>query len=76
MHFENCRVPAENVVGGEGNGFKVAMHVLNQGRFGMIAALAAVQRQLIERAVRPTLHFHIQMHIHMPSTIRCSYLTL
>lgn len=58
VHFENCRVPVENVLGGEGNGFKVAMHVLNQGRFGMVAALAAVQRQLIQRAVR-SLHLSL-----------------
>ncbi|CAI9535336.1 unnamed protein product [Staurois parvus] len=42
LHFDEVRVPAENVsLGGEGNGFKVAMNILNNGRFGMAAALSA-----------------------------------
>ncbi|HVB37702.1 MAG TPA: acyl-CoA dehydrogenase family protein, partial [Vicinamibacterales bacterium] len=37
--FENCRIPAENLLGGEGQGFIGAMQVLDAGRIG-IAALA------------------------------------
>ncbi|HVC20258.1 MAG TPA: acyl-CoA dehydrogenase [Vicinamibacterales bacterium] len=37
--FENCRIPAENLLGGEGQGFVGAMQVLDAGRIG-IAALA------------------------------------
>ena len=37
--FENCRIPAENLLGEEGQGFIGAMHVLDAGRIG-IAALA------------------------------------
>lgn len=33
--FENCRVPKENLLGNEGDGFKQAMHVLNGGRVGI-----------------------------------------
>ena len=40
MYFENTPVPVENVLGGEGKGFKVAMMILNNGRFGMGAALS------------------------------------
>ena len=32
VYFENTPVPVENVLGGEGNGFKVAMQILNNGR--------------------------------------------
>ncbi len=33
MYFENTPVPVENVLGGVGNGFKVAMAILNNGRW-------------------------------------------
>ena len=35
----------------EGEGFKVAMNILNNGRFGMAAALSGTMKKLIERAV-------------------------
>lgn len=37
--FENCRIPKENLVGQEGEGFKIAMTVVDRGRIG-IAAMA------------------------------------
>jgi alkylation response protein AidB-like acyl-CoA dehydrogenase len=33
--FEDCRVPAENLLGREGEGFKIAMTVLDAGRIGI-----------------------------------------
>ncbi|XP_040190235.1 very long-chain specific acyl-CoA dehydrogenase, mitochondrial [Rana temporaria] len=51
LHFDEVRVPAENVLGGEGNGFKVAMNILNNGRFGMAAALSGTMKGMIQRAV-------------------------
>ena len=36
---------------GVGNGFKVAMHILNNGRFGMAAALSGTMKGLIAKAV-------------------------
>lgn len=35
--FENCRIPAENRIGNEGDGFKIAMTVLDAGRIGIAA---------------------------------------
>ena len=35
--FEDCRVPAFNLIGKEGDGFKQTMHVLNGGRVGIAA---------------------------------------
>lgn len=35
VNFENTPVPAENILGEVGDGFKVAMNILNSGRFGM-----------------------------------------
>merc|ERR1719384_2461781 len=37
VYFEDCPIPAENVLGKPGEGFKVAMQILNNGRFGMAA---------------------------------------
>lgn len=51
VHFEAVRVPAANVLGAPGAGFKVAMAVLNNGRFGMAAAMAGTMRGLLARAV-------------------------
>ncbi|KAM9308958.1 LOW QUALITY PROTEIN: very long-chain specific acyl-CoA dehydrogenase, mitochondrial-like [Gastrophryne carolinensis] len=51
LHFDEVRVPAENVLGGEGNGFKVAMNILNNGRFGMAAALSGTMKAMIRKAV-------------------------
>ena len=33
LAFDNARIPAENVLGGIGDGFKIAMNTLNMGRF-------------------------------------------
>lgn len=51
VYFENVKIPIENVLGGVGEGFKVAMHILNNGRFGMAAALSGTQKGLIAKAV-------------------------
>lgn len=47
LFFDNVPVPAENILGEVGDGFKVAVNVLNNGRFGMGAALAGGLRDLI-----------------------------
>jgi len=51
VYFEDCKVPAENVLGGVGQGFKVAMNILNNGRFGMAAALSGTMRNVTKKAV-------------------------
>ncbi|XP_063548994.1 very long-chain specific acyl-CoA dehydrogenase, mitochondrial [Cydia strobilella] len=50
VYYEDVPIPNENVLGGVGNGFKVAMNILNNGRFGMGAALAGTQRAAIKQA--------------------------
>ncbi|XP_030043220.1 very long-chain acyl-CoA dehydrogenase, mitochondrial isoform X3 [Microcaecilia unicolor] len=49
--FDNVRVPAENVLDKEGAGFKVAMNILNNGRFAMAAALSGTMKAAITKAV-------------------------
>src|SRR2546422_2464146 len=51
VYFENVRVPAANVLGEEGKGFKVAMSILNHGRTGLGAGAVGGQRRLLELAV-------------------------
>ncbi|XP_011362778.1 acyl-CoA dehydrogenase family member 9, mitochondrial [Pteropus vampyrus] len=48
VHFENTRVPIENVLGEVGGGFKVAMNILNSGRFSMGSGVAGMLKKLIE----------------------------
>ncbi|KAG5666884.1 hypothetical protein PVAND_014891 [Polypedilum vanderplanki] len=50
VYFEDVKIPIENVLGGEGNGFKVAMNILNNGRFGMGMALGGTMRMSIQKA--------------------------
>ncbi|XP_051975333.1 very long-chain specific acyl-CoA dehydrogenase, mitochondrial-like [Xyrauchen texanus] len=51
VYYENVRVPVENVLGEVGGGFKVAMNILNNGRFGMAAALSGTMKGVIAKAV-------------------------
>ncbi|XP_055595023.1 very long-chain specific acyl-CoA dehydrogenase, mitochondrial [Uranotaenia lowii] len=50
VYFEDCKIPIENVLGEEGEGFKVAMNILNNGRFGMAATLSGTMRACIQKA--------------------------
>ncbi|XP_075906665.1 very long-chain specific acyl-CoA dehydrogenase, mitochondrial [Nelusetta ayraudi] len=51
VYFDNVRVPADCLLGELGGGFKVAMNILNNGRFGMAAALSGTMRGVIGKAV-------------------------
>lgn len=50
--FENCRVPAENLLGEEGDGFKIAMSGLDGGRIGIAAQSVGVARAALDAAVK------------------------
>ena len=49
--FDNVRVPAENRLGQEGEGFKVAMQVLDRGRLHISAVCIGVAERLIADSV-------------------------
>jgi acyl-CoA dehydrogenase len=49
--FENALVPAENLIAQEGEGFKVAMSVLDKGRLHISAVATGVSRRLIREMV-------------------------
>ena len=46
--FEDCEVPAENLLGEEGQGFSIAMRVLEEGRMSQGARCIGVARRLLE----------------------------
>ncbi|MHB1400360.1 MAG: acyl-CoA dehydrogenase [Trichloromonadaceae bacterium] len=49
--FENCRIPAENLLGQEGEGFKVAMKTLDGGRIGIAAQALGIAQGAFEAAL-------------------------
>src|SRR6201989_431364 len=51
LFFENVEVPAESLVGEEGQGFEIAMYGLDQGRFTVAAGACGVIRACLERSV-------------------------
>jgi butyryl-CoA dehydrogenase len=50
--FENVRIPAENRLGKEGDGFKVAMSTLDGGRIGIAAQALGIARAAFEEALK------------------------
>jgi len=48
--FENCRVPKENLLGSEGQGFKIAMSTLDGGRNGIAAQAVGIAQGAMEEA--------------------------
>jgi alkylation response protein AidB-like acyl-CoA dehydrogenase len=51
MVFDNCRVPKENLLGVEGEGFKQAMKVLDGGRISIAALSLGIAKGAYEAAV-------------------------
>ncbi len=52
--FEDCRVPAANLVGGEGEGFKIAMAGLDGGRLNIGACSLGGAQRCLDEAIRYT----------------------
>jgi len=50
LHFDNCRVPAGNLLGEEGRGFKIIMHNFNDERLTMAAGCTAAAGVCFEEA--------------------------
>ncbi|WP_042351083.1 acyl-CoA dehydrogenase [Bacillus massiliigorillae] len=49
--FEDCRVPKENLLGNEGDGFKIAMMTLDGGRNGIAAQAVGIAQGALDAAV-------------------------
>ncbi len=52
ISFNNCRVPASNLLGEEGQGYKIALSGLEGGRIGIAAQSVGMARAAYEAALR------------------------
>jgi acyl-CoA dehydrogenase family member 9 len=51
LYFKDVRVPAENVLGDPGDGFRIAMEVLNNGRIGLGTGSVGATKGLLDRVI-------------------------
>lgn len=52
LFFDNCRVPRKNLVGREGDGFKIAMVTLDGARIGIAAQALGIAEGALEESVK------------------------
>jgi alkylation response protein AidB-like acyl-CoA dehydrogenase len=52
LFFENVHVPAENVLGGVGNGFKVAMETLDVARVSLSAQCLGSAKEMLDLSIK------------------------
>lgn len=50
--FENCRIPADRMLGASGKGFKVAMMTLDVGRIGVAAQALGIAQACLDRSIQ------------------------
>ncbi len=51
LYFRDVRVPPENVLGEPGQGFRIAMEVLNNGRIGLGTGTVGLAKRLIDLSI-------------------------
>jgi butyryl-CoA dehydrogenase len=51
VYFSDCRVPREALLGGEGDGFKIAMATLDGGRIGIAAQALGIAQAALDASV-------------------------
>jgi len=51
LHFNDVRVPSENVLGEPGEGFRIAMQILNNGRIGLGTGSVGGAKRLLDLAI-------------------------
>ncbi len=52
INFENCRIPAENLIGTEGEGYKIALGGLEGGRIGIASQSIGMARSALDVAIQ------------------------
>lgn len=52
LFFENCLLPPEALLGSEGEGFKIALSALDNGRFGVAAGCVGIIQACVEASVK------------------------
>ncbi|WP_408956006.1 acyl-CoA dehydrogenase [Natroniella sp. ANB-PHB2] len=50
--FKDCKIPKENLLGKEGEGFKIAMKTLDGGRIGIAAQALGIAQRALDEAVK------------------------
>lgn len=51
IYFEDCKVPADCLIGNEGDGFNIALGTLDGGRIGIAAQALGIARSALEKSV-------------------------
>ena len=51
IYFSDCRIPKEALLGGEGDGFKIAMQTLDGGRIGVSAQALGIAQAALDAAI-------------------------
>jgi acyl-CoA dehydrogenase family protein 9 len=51
LYFKDVRIPAENVLGEPGDGFRIAMHILNNGRLSLGTGSVGAAKWLLDEAI-------------------------
>ena len=52
VFLKDCRIPKENLLGGEGQGFKIAMMTLDGGRIGIAAQALGISQAALDESIR------------------------
>jgi alkylation response protein AidB-like acyl-CoA dehydrogenase len=52
LTFENCKIPAENLIGDEGEGFKQAMQILEGGRISIAALSVGLAQGCLDASLK------------------------
>ncbi|HYF94672.1 MAG TPA: acyl-CoA dehydrogenase family protein [Symbiobacteriaceae bacterium] len=52
LHFEDCRVPADALLGAVGDGFRIAMSILDRGRIGIAAQAVGLTQAALDDCVK------------------------
>lgn len=61
LNFDDLKVPAENIIGGEGKGYKIAIEILNEGSRDVLLLVVLRSNPLLfvfvkSQAVSVSLH--------------------
>jgi len=51
LDFDDLKIPEENIIGGEGKGYKIAIEILNEGRIGIAAQMLGLAQGAFDKAV-------------------------
>ena len=50
IHFDNCRVPIENLISDEGEGYRIALNTLDGGRIGISSQALGIAQAALDKS--------------------------